>query len=103
MLAEANARLDKLCASMKPGQHAQVLPVTFSTHNRTKCACWCLEHIIMNLKYNGGRNLFICICDDRSDAGHVKALEDVLQRNNFKEYKIFKNNEDTCGYGKLLN
>ena len=31
-------RLDMLCANMKPGQYAQILPVTFSTHNRTKTA-----------------------------------------------------------------
>lgn len=57
----------------------------------------------MNLKYNGGRNLFICICDDRSDAGHVEVLEDVLKKQNFTAYKVFRNSTDRCCYGKLLN
>ena len=50
-----------------------VLPVVFLTHNRTAVARCCLDALCKNLKYSG--RIHFCICDDRSEQGHVEALE----------------------------
>lgn len=81
----------------------KVLPVTFNTHNRTECACYCLENLIKNLKYDGSNNIFLYICDDRSDIGHIDALEDLLQKLNFKNYKVVQCDNEHWGYGYVLN
>ena len=77
------------------------LAITFNTHNRTKGACYCLDYLIKNLKYDG--DLYFYICDDRSDAGHTDKLQDVFKENNITNYKIITCTKNHWGYGYVLN
>lgn len=78
-----------------------ILPITFNTHNRTKCACYCLEHLIRNCVYDG--DIHIYICDDRSKPGHLEKIEHTMKDLNFKNYTLVTCNEQHWGYGYTLN
>lgn len=79
----------------------KVLPIAFSTHNRTKCACYCLRALLRNLKFDGGRHVYIC--DDRSEDGHVRALEGVMADAGFSDYSVVDCSDSHWGYGYVLN
>ena len=79
----------------------EILPITFNTHNRTAGARYCLEHLLKNSRFDGG--LFLYICDDRSNEGHVKALEDVCTAAGFSDYLTVCCTRKRYGYGYVLN
>lgn len=69
-------------AGYSPTAPAPVAPlppiaVIVTTHNRTRIARAALESLVRNLNYSGG--LVWCICDDRSESGHVQSLEGRLR------------------------
>ena len=79
----------------------QVLTLAFMTHNRTAVACHCLDAYCRRLKYAG--KIRYCICDDRSDRGHVEALEKVLVENGVEDYEIVKTSPARYGLGASMN
>ena len=78
-----------------------VLTVAFFTHNRTKTAMFCLDSICKRLKYEG--KIRYCICDDRSDDGHVEALEAVLKDNGVEDYAVERTTSLRWGLGASMN
>lgn len=79
----------------------QVLTLAFLTHNRTAVACHCLDAYCKRLKYAG--KIRYCVCDDRSDPGHVEALEKVLVDNGVDDYEIKRTTLDRNGLGTSMN
>ena len=78
-----------------------VLPVVFLTHNRTAVACHCLDAMCKNLKYSGAIKWIIC--DDRSDPGHIEAMENVLRDNGIDNYAVKCTNDNSWGLGASMN
>ena len=91
----------RLPASEYEGSDTPALTVVFLTHNRTAVACHCLDALCRNLKYSG--RLRYCICDDRSDAGHVEALRGVLSGNGVVDYVVRCTTKDKWGLGASMN
>lgn len=78
-----------------------ILSVVFQTHNRTATACFCLDTMCRNLKYAG--QLHYCICDDRSEDGHVDALVGVLRRNGVSNFSLHYTDGSRWGLGASMN
>lgn len=82
-------------------EHPPVLPVVFLTHNRTAVACHCLDALCKRLVYDG--RIHWCVSDDRSENGHIEALERVLSLNGVKEYSIMRTSDSKWGLGASMN
>lgn len=78
-----------------------ILSVVFITRNRTAVACECLNSLCKNLLYSG--EIHWCICDDRSDRGHVDALIGVLRNNNITSFSVHYTDEKNYGLGASMN
>lgn len=76
------------------------LPIAFSTYNRTKCACYCLEHLLSNCKYKDGIYLYFC-CESSQE--HIQALENICKKLNFNDYEVVQCDSNSYGYGHVLN
>lgn len=77
------------------------LTVVFLTHNRTSVATHCLSALCRNLKY-GGR-IHFCICDDRSEPGHVEALEKAVLDAGMSDYAVKRTTAESWGLGASMN
>ena len=78
-----------------------VVTVVFLTHNRTAVACHCLGALCDNLKFDG--RIRYCICDDRSEPGHVEALEKTLSDHGVADYVVKSTNDSAWGLGASMN
>lgn len=78
-----------------------ILSVVFQTHNRTATACFCLDTMCRNLRYAG--QIHYCVCDDRSDDGHVDALVGVLRRNGVSNFSLHYTDGSRWGLGASMN
>lgn len=76
------------------------LTVAFLTHNRTTVAKHCLLALCEKLRYGGV--IRFCICDDRSEKGHVEALEKVVNDHG-AECSVQRTSTTEWGLGASMN
>ena len=76
------------------------LPVVITTHNRTRVASTVIESLVQNLKFDG--KIEYCICDDRSDKGHVEELVKTFESFGIKP-TVKKATKAKWGLGASLN
>lgn len=79
----------------------RILPVAVFTHDRTACACACVDAMIRNLRC-GDRRIEWILCDDRSKPGHVEAILDVFHRYGI-DPSVHLNNDGRTGLGASMN
>ena len=77
-----------------------VLPVVITTHNRTKVASTVIESLAKNLKFAG--RIEYCICDDRSNPGHVDELVQTFKACGIKPM-VKRASKKHFGLGASLN
>ena len=83
------------------GYSFPTITVMITTHNRTRVACTVIDSLCRNLQYSG--NIKWCICDDRSEAGHIEALVSEFKKNNILSVNICKTNNQHWGLGASMN
>lgn len=76
------------------------LPVIITTHNRTRVASTVIESLVHNLKFDG--KIAYCICDDRSDKGHIEELVKTFNGLGI-EPTVKKSTKTKWGLGASLN
>ena len=74
--------------------------VMMTTHNRTDTALATIESLVKHLKYP---KLRWCICDDRSEKGHVARLADKFFELGVEDVKICRTNDERWGLGASIN
>lgn len=74
--------------------------VMMTTHNRTDTALATIESLVKHLKYP---KLKWCICDDRSEEGHVARLADKFFELGVEDVKICRTNDERWGLGASMN
>ena len=94
-------RIDVPATAVESNGAKPVLSVIFQTHNRTATACYCLESLCKNLKYDG--KIHFCICDDRSMPGHVDNLVEVLRKNGVSSFSLHFTDDRRWGLGASIN
>ena len=71
-----------------------------TTHNRTATALATIESLVKHLKYP---RLKWCLCDDRSEPGHVAKLMDKFAELGVEDVKVCRTTEEHWGLGASLN
>lgn len=74
--------------------------VMMTTHNRTDTALQTIESLVAHLKYP---RLRWCICDDRSEEGHVGKLADKFAELGVENVKICRTTSTHWGLGASMN
>lgn len=74
--------------------------VMITTHNRTETALKTIESLVKHLRYP---KLKWCICDDRSEEGHVAKLADKFFELGIEDIKICRTSDERWGLGASMN